>query len=58
MQLSVDERLRRCGELFALAKRFAEQRAPAGLSNEEKTRFVFKELYGFEFPGSGTADTE
>jgi hypothetical protein len=50
MSLTEDERFRRCGRLFGLAKSFAESRAPAGLSDDEKKRFVFKELYGFEMP--------
>jgi hypothetical protein len=50
MSLSEEERLRRCGRLFSTAKRFAEQRAPDHLSAEDKKRFVFKELYGFERP--------
>ena len=49
MKLPEEERLRRCGELFALAKRCAGNRAPAGLSNEDKGRFVIRELYGAEF---------
>jgi hypothetical protein len=50
MKLPEEERFRRCGEMFALAKQFAEERAPAGISHEEKRRFVFKELYGFDLP--------
>jgi hypothetical protein len=50
MSLSVEERFRKCGEMFELAKAFAARRAPAGLSEEEKRRFVFRELYGFELP--------
>lgn len=50
MSLSEEERFRRCGELFSLARRFAEARAPDGLSSEEMKRFVFKEFYGFEMP--------
>lgn len=53
MTLPVEERLRRCGEMFALAKRFAENRAPAGLTDEERKRFVFKQLYGSEMPDKG-----
>ena len=49
MALPEEERFRRCGELFALAKRSAEERAPAGLSEEAKKRFVITELYGSEF---------
>ncbi|MBV9217050.1 MAG: hypothetical protein JO053_12825 [Acidobacteria bacterium] len=50
MSLSEEERLRRCGRLFATAKRFAEERAPKGLSTEERKRFVFRELYGYDRP--------
>jgi len=50
MSLPEEERFRRCGEMFALAKLFAEKRAPAGLSTEEKKRFVFREIYGYEMP--------
>jgi hypothetical protein len=52
MSLSEEERLRRCGELFALAKLTAEERARADFSHEEKKRFVFSELYGFDMPTS------
>ena len=50
MSLTEEERLRRCGRLFSVAKRAAESRAPNGLSAEDRKRFVFKELYGFERP--------
>ena len=50
MSLSIEERLRRVGDLYAVAKAFAESRAPVGLSVEERRRFVFKELYGFTLP--------
>ena len=50
MTLSEEERFRRCGEMFALAKRFVEARVPAGLTEEQKRRFVFRELYGFDLP--------
>ena len=49
-ELSVEERLRRLGDLYALAKTFAESRAPSEFSAEEKQRFVFRELYGFSLP--------
>lgn len=51
MSLPEEERFRKCGEMFELAKAFAESRAPAGLGGEELSRFVFRELYGFDFPG-------
>jgi len=50
MALPEEERFRRCGEMFALAKAFAEKRVPAGLSVQEKRNFVFRELYGFDLP--------
>ena len=50
MTLPEEERFRRCGEMFALAKASAEKRAPAGLSVQEKRNFVFRELYGFDLP--------
>jgi len=50
MTLSEAERFRQCGEMFELAKAFAVSRAPAGLSDEELARFVFRELYGFAMP--------
>ena len=50
MSLSIEERLRRVGDLYSLAKAFAERRAPEGLSAEEKRKFVFQELYGFPLP--------
>lgn len=49
MSLSEPERFRRCGELFALAKQAAAERAPSGLTEEEKRWFVIRELYGAEF---------
>lgn len=36
--------------MFELAKAFAASRAPEGLSKEELSRFVLKEVYGFEMP--------
>ena len=50
MSLSEEERYRRCGRMFQVTKRFAEARAAHGLSEDEKKRFVFKELYGFDMP--------
>lgn len=50
MELSEEERFRRCGEMFTLAKTFAQMRAPATWSPDDKRRFVFKELYGFDLP--------
>lgn len=53
MKLSEEERFRKCGEMFELAKAFAASRAPTGLSSEELSRFVFREIYGFEMPKVG-----
>lgn len=50
MKLSEDERFRKCGEMFELAKTFAKRRAPSGLTGKELSNFVFKEMYGFEMP--------
>jgi len=50
MSLSEEERYRRCGRMFQMTKRFVEARAPDGLSQEEKKRFVFREIYGFDMP--------
>lgn len=50
LKLPEEERFRRCGELFAFAKQRAAERAPNDLSPEEKRRFIFRELYGFELP--------
>ena len=50
MALSEEERFLRCGEMFELARQFAEARAPSGMTVEEKNRFVFKQLYGFDPP--------
>ena len=50
MALSEEERFRRCGEMFALAKAFAWYRAPEGFSPDDKRKFVFREMYGFELP--------
>ena len=50
MSLSESDRFRQCGEMFELAKAFAASRAPKGLSPTELSRFIFRELYGFEKP--------
>lgn len=49
MALPEEERFRRCGSLFSLAKRAAENRAPAGMTAYEKKWFVICELYGADF---------
>lgn len=48
--LSVEQRLQRVGNLYDLAKSFAEARAPKHFSAEEKRCFVFREIYGFDLP--------
>ncbi|MCC7308152.1 MAG: hypothetical protein IT173_11345 [Acidobacteria bacterium] len=50
MSLTEEERLRRCGRLFSLAKIAADERAPKDLKGEDRKRFIFKELYGFDRP--------
>lgn len=50
MSLPEEERFRRTGELFALAKHQAELRAPRGLSEIERRRFIFREMYGYDLP--------
>jgi hypothetical protein len=49
MALPEAERLRRCGELFTLAKQAVLERVPSGLTEEEKKWFIIRELYGAEF---------
>lgn len=46
MSLPEEERFRKCGEMFELAKAFALKRAPAGLSKSELAKFVLREFYG------------
>jgi hypothetical protein len=50
MSLPEEERFRRCGKMFELAKAFVLQRVPHGSSPDDERRFVFRELYGFELP--------
>ena len=50
MSFSESDRIRKCAELFELAKHTIEARLPAGLSEEERKRRVFKEIYGFDLP--------
>lgn len=50
MSFSESERLHKCAELFELAKRSIEARLPEGLSETERKRLVFKEIYGFDLP--------
>ena len=50
MSLSEEERYRRCGRMRQMTKRFAAARAPQGLDEEQKRRFVFREMYGFDIP--------
>jgi hypothetical protein len=58
MELSEEERFRRCGEMFAVVKAFAWNRAPAEFSPDNKRRFVFRELYGFSLPTGHPRDNE
>ena len=50
MSFSESERIRKCAEMFELAKLTIEARLPPGLSEGERKRRVFKEIYGFELP--------
>jgi hypothetical protein len=50
MSLPEEERFRKCGEMFELAKLFIAKRAPANLSEKELSDFVFRELYGRDVP--------
>ena len=50
MSFSESDRIRKCAELFELAKHTIEARLPAGLSEGERKRRVFKEIYGFDLP--------
>lgn len=54
MTLSEEERFCKCGEMFELAKAFAAERAPKGLDKEGLSRFIFREMYGFELPIRGS----
>ena len=48
MTLSEEERFRKCGEMFELAKLFIVRRAPKDLNEKELSNFVFREMYGDE----------
>jgi len=50
MALSEEERFRRCGEMYSLAKTMVKERTPKDLSPADQRRFIFRELYGFELP--------
>jgi hypothetical protein len=50
MSLPEEERFRKCGEMFELAKLFIVRRAPANLSEKELSDFVFRELCGRDVP--------
>ncbi len=50
MDLPEEERFRRCGEMFALAKAMVVERTPNGLSPADRRKFIFRELYGFDLP--------
>lgn len=48
MSFSEEERFRKCGEMFELAKLFIAQRAPTNLSGKELSDLIFREMYGRE----------
>jgi hypothetical protein len=50
MRLPMEERFRRAAEMNALARAFIERRAPEGATEDERRRFIFREMYGFELP--------
>lgn len=50
MSLPEEERFRRCGEMFELAKAFAIKRAPKDLNEKDMVRFVVMEFYGLQLP--------
>jgi hypothetical protein len=50
MARSEEERFLMCAEMFEMTKKFAEARLPAGLTQDERKRRVFKEIYGFDLP--------
>ena len=50
MSLPLERRLTICAELYELQREAALQRAPAGLSDEDRERFVFREFHGYERP--------
>jgi hypothetical protein len=45
-----EERFRKCGEMFELAKLFIIQRAPVNLSEKELLNFTIREMYGRDLP--------
>ena len=50
MSLTAEERLLMCAEMFETVKEFAAERVPAGLSEKERKKAIFKLIYGFEMP--------
>lgn len=50
MSLPEEERFRKCGEMFELAKAFAIKRAPKNLNEKDMVRFVVREFYGLQLP--------
>ncbi len=58
MARTEEERFLMCAEMFETAKRFAEERLPADLSEYERKKRVFEDIYGFEFPESSGKNIE
>lgn len=46
LSLSVEERLRRTGKMFSLAKSLVRNSAPKGLTPLEEERYIFKRIHG------------
>ncbi|MEP6849332.1 MAG: hypothetical protein ABI999_10780 [Acidobacteriota bacterium] len=51
MSFPEEERFRKCGEMFEIAKAFALRRAPSGLSKIEVAKFILREFYGADVGG-------
>lgn len=50
LSLPIERRLTICAELYEIQREAALGRAPSGLSDEDRERFVFREFYGYERP--------
>jgi hypothetical protein len=50
LSLPLERRLTICAELYEIQREAALGRAPSGLSDEDRERFVFREFYGYERP--------
>lgn len=50
LALPLERRLTICAELYELQREAALGRAPSGLSEDDRERFVFREFYGYERP--------